>query len=175
MHQSYYGIEKTSWYNALVSSIDIRFYLIISWPAITVSQYLLHYIPFSVLDSVLRVPSAASPFMWNDNMSQGLVFTVLMLCDKTSSCSSTWTVGHAGASQGRSTCVDKISALSRGRHCLLVPGMNGQLTNCFDGLFHSNGHSLRTLSSGAILSTLPLGRADSERELSNADRSRQWG
>lgn len=106
-------------------------------------------------------------------MSQGLVFTVLMLCDKTPSYSATRRAGHAEASQGQSTHVDKISALSWGRRCVLAPGMNGQLTNCFDGLFHSNGYSLRTPSSGAILSTLPLGRADSEREMSNTDRRRQ--
>lgn len=106
-------------------------------------------------------------------MSQGLVFTVLMLCEKLSSYSSSWRVGHAGASQGQNMHVDKISTLSWGRCCVLMLGMSGQLTNCFDGLFHSNSHSLRTPSSGAILSTLPLGRADSEREMSDADRRRQ--
>lgn len=29
--------------------------------------------------------------------------------------------------------------------CISVSGMNGQLTNCFDGLYHSNRHSLRVL------------------------------
>lgn len=130
-------------------------------------------ISLSVCFRLLVACCNSSLFMWTDNMSQGLVFTVWMLCDKTSSYSSTWRAGHAGASLGRSTRVDKISTLSQGRHCVLAPGMSGQLTNCFNGLFHSNGCSLRTPSSGAILSTLPLGRADSEREMSNADKSRQ--
>lgn len=99
-----------------------------------------------------------------------------MLCDKTSSYSSTWRAGNAGANTrdgDKAHVLTKIGTLSWGRRCFLAPGMNGQLTNCFDGLYHSNHHSLRTPSSGAILSTLPLGRADSEREMSNTDRRRQ--